>query len=104
MKHQNHQHLDLPAILFSLDGVEVTELHGSFAEAQWYQALERQHKDPKRERLIHQWTNTVAFMIGEHEGQKHDPQQSRDAGGLRTRPQWTTTTTWKLPDDQGKGG
>ena len=62
MKHQNYQHVDLPLIDFHLPGVEVVELHGSFADAQWRSAIERLPRTPK-EKLVDQWTTTTAWRV-----------------------------------------
>ena len=85
MKQHNHQHLDLPMFQFTLPGIEVTELHGTFANAQWYSAVDR--LDRERERKERQWTRTTQWMAPPAAEPKTDP-------ALR---QWTDTIAWRVP-------
>lgn len=58
MKTSPSRGQDLPPLEFNGD-VEVVELHGSFAEAQWHSALERLYRDDFREQRVRGWVDTV---------------------------------------------
>lgn len=53
MKQQNHQRLELAPIQYQPSGLEVIELFGSFAEAQWLDVVSRYYDD-----LVRPWQET----------------------------------------------
>lgn len=66
MRNHNHERKVLPPITYSLDGIEVTELHGAFGDAQWFVWLERLFgKRTPVEQLQDAWADTQLGVVVE---------------------------------------